>query len=58
MADEEAQAQADASEAASTNRYDRLRTLTAMLHDASRRADAMVRLELSLRTQAVTPPSR
>src|SRR4029077_2975325 len=50
IADEEAQALADATEAALTERYDRLRHVLAILDDASRRADAMLRLELSLRS--------
>ena len=48
------QALADATEAAFTERYDRLRNVLAILDDASRRADAMLRLELSLRTRAAT----
>jgi hypothetical protein len=55
IADQEVQALVDATEAALTERYDRLRHLLAILDDASRRADAMFRLERSLRTQAATP---
>jgi hypothetical protein len=51
MPDEELQSLADATEAAFTERYDRLRHLLATLDDASRRADAMLRLERSLGTQ-------
>lgn len=56
MADEVSQALADATEAAYAERYARLRPVVAILDDASRRADAMLRLEFSLRSRPIAPP--
>ena len=49
MAPDSIQALADADEADATARYERRRRLAELLHEAAERADAMSRLEASLR---------
>jgi len=56
MVPDETQALVDGDEADALRRYQRLYELRELVADASRRADAMLRLELSLRGPAPMAP--